>query len=60
MTTERKRDDKPVVYSAGALRTLPSSTITSHESAEVALHNPYHENAADLDGSVQFSFDFWN
>ncbi|KAF8493301.1 hypothetical protein F5888DRAFT_1618085 [Russula emetica] len=38
MATNRKRDDdKPVVHSTDDLRTLLSSAITSHDSAEIAL-----------------------
>jgi hypothetical protein len=38
MATKRKRDDdEPVVHSADALRTPLSSTITSYDTAKVAL-----------------------
>jgi hypothetical protein len=38
MATKRKSDDdEPVVHSADTLRTLLSSTITSYDTAKVAL-----------------------
>jgi hypothetical protein len=49
MATKRKRDDEKIaVHSPDALRTLLSSAITSHDSAEVALPHIMKTRSFDI------------